>query len=421
MIGFGGTTFLFSYLCMALTLVVNQLMAKIRMDIESGKGKPELSLNKSILVKLFLLLKHDPFVPRQPTSKGSNSVSGSNTSLDKQKRKQSLGSGTLENLGPDADPREDWVAFNGHIPDRMIAFHLFVMLLLVLAVTIVSIYVFYDQPYSNQYTSQFAKACVCGLAGVITILLFQMVYAIKGLRDSLGVKYELVAFITIFFPSLLAYCMFEWGKSFRGTSFETEVGSHVVLLISAILMFLSTNVYILGFSFYEEHVKSQFAKPADDQSPQTGMEDLLAIINNHQKMKLLKQHLVEDLCPENAYFIEELFLAHCKLNRPIVIRDQLGTIKMQPQQTKIVEEEGESHLKAVKDINEQVVIKYLYKKYIKPDAPSELNIPSKMRKEITAALQQSKELTLGIYDNVRDEVLRMIYTNNYPRFKAKEG
>ncbi|KAI8916372.1 hypothetical protein EDD86DRAFT_198388 [Gorgonomyces haynaldii] len=152
-----------------------------------------------------------------------------------------------------------------------------------------------------------------------------------------------------------------------------------------------------------------------------GIEDMLEALFDPTRFRKLKRHMYNDLAPENIMFIEDLFLAHNRLKKPIIMKEYGYAVDFKHFKGKPGEDDDlpVSDIVGMNDLNELVFLKYMYKKYIKPDAPHELNIPSKFRKEITRLLidERQPNLTIALYDNVRDEVLSMIYRNNYPKFR----
>ncbi|KAI8916371.1 hypothetical protein EDD86DRAFT_198386 [Gorgonomyces haynaldii] len=432
-LGIGGTLFLFSYIAMALSLVVVQILAKIKVQLESGvsNGRPFIDSTQRFLIHLFLMLKHDPFAKHEHTASGRSSAApnGSGQQGSGFKNGSVLGSVVNSVMGTEAylnmEHSQDPLAMiNGHISNRVLLLHLGAMVTFLTIAGLINSIIFYPMPGSSQYTSLFGKIIIVTFAWISILLLLQMLYAMRSFKDSLGIKYELTTFLLVLAPVLLIYLFLEWHPYFAQSSFRQEIGSDVALLVETYLMFFVTNLYLLIYSFIESRRRNKFVKQVEmaDQGQKTGMDDLIDAVLNPVRFNRLKKHLVEDLCPENALFVEDMIQGLVKLRKPLVLKDRQPIFIGKQQNLIEGSDLPSSDIKDMKEINEQVFLKYLYKRYIKADAPNELNIPSKLRKGITKPLIEEKKpnLTIALYEGVMEEVLKMIYTNTYPRFKTSE-
>ncbi|KAJ3313796.1 hypothetical protein HDV04_001600 [Boothiomyces sp. JEL0838] len=425
---------------MALSLGVNQLLAHARLNIENNAEGEVFDSAQIIIIKIFMQLKHDPFEKRVRNGSRPSVMSPS------QQQSQSQSQAQIE--------RQSTYRFdnlNGHIPNRVVLMHLGVSVIFSVIISIVSILVFMPMGYNSQYTSTFLKLMIFGITVVNLSFLIDLLVSIRKFKDSLGIKNEITVFIGYFLIIITAYQILEYAPFMNGTDFKLYVGSNILLLIETYVILFASSFYVLLFAYSEKKDrikmmninhnlfrKSTMIKSNENIQPKViekrpsaltyGMDDLIDITLTPSRFKKLKKSLAEDLAPENAMFVEDLIQGYAKLGRTLLIFDHPPVnVANHLSQTKAASADNltqvpESNIKNMNEINEIVFLKYLYKKYIQPNSPNELNIPSKFRKEITAKLieERNTNLTIGLYDKVRDEVYKMIFLNNYPKFKKKE-
>ncbi|KAI8916355.1 hypothetical protein EDD86DRAFT_244278 [Gorgonomyces haynaldii] len=418
----GSGVFLLSYTIMSLSLIVTHLLTMMRLKLETKdvEKQPELEPTQLFLIKVFQILKHDPFEKRD------KSIENSENQLNK-----TGGSSVSSNIRGSIASSNTIQVMNGRISDRIIFLHCTAIIILVTSLSAISVYLWF--PIANsQYTSTAFKAVLIGVGLSVCVVHASMLYALRHFKDSLGVKYELAAFNAAFIPLIITFAVLELAPGVRDLPFVLENGTMIPVLIECVCTFVTTNGILLVYSISETRRNAKLlpwqarrttmtSRPSQMiNKPASGMDDLIEIILNPETFVRLKKNLAEDLCPENAMFLDDLMQGLVKLRKPLLLADHppLDVTKHLSRQSSM-DNVPESEIKDMREINEQVFLKYLHKKYIKPDAPNELNIPSKIRKEIHQKLFVEKDpnLTIALYDKTRDEVLKMIYTNNYSRLK----
>ncbi|KAJ3319846.1 hypothetical protein HDV06_005896 [Boothiomyces sp. JEL0866] len=416
----GGSMFLMAYSIMALSLGVNQLLAHARLNIENNAEGNIFDSAQITIIKIFMQLKHDPFEKRVKNNSRPSVLSPSQQSLS-QAQSERQSTSKFDNL-------------NGHIPDRVVLMHLGGSVILSTIISVISIVVFMPMGYNSQYTSTFLKLMIFGLTVVSLSMLIDLFVSIRKFKDSLGIKNEITAFIGYFLIITVAYQILEYAPFMNGTDFQQNIGSNILLLVETYVTLFASSGYVLSFAYYEKKDrnkmmninhnlfrKSTMIKSNENIQPKViekraaalayGMDDLIDITLNPSRFKKLKKSLAEDLAPENAMFVEDLIQGYAKLGRTLLIFDHPPVnVANHLSQAKVASTDNlsqvpESNIKNLNEINEMVFLKYLYKKYIQPNSPNELNIPSKFRKEITAKLieERNGNLTIGLYDKVRDE------------------
>ncbi|KAJ3273961.1 hypothetical protein HDV01_003631 [Terramyces sp. JEL0728] len=436
----GGSIFLISYSIMALSLGVNQLLAHARLNIENNAEGEIFDSAQITIIKIFMHLKHDPFEKKAKMSRPSvMSPSQQQQQSESQNQSDRQSTYRFDNL-------------NGHMSDRVVLMHLCGSVIFSVIISVISVLVFMPMGYNSQYTSTFLKLTIFALAVVSLSLLIDLFVSIRKFKDSLGIKNEITAFIGYFLVVITLYVILEYGPFMNGTDFKKYIGSNIVLLAETYITLFATGFYVLIFAYSEKRDrikmmninhnlfrKATTIKTNENIQPKViekrasalsyGMDDLIDITLNPARFKKLKKSLAEDLAPENAMFVEDLIQGYAKLGRtllifdhpPVNVANHLAQVKAASTDNLTVV--PESNIKNMNEINETVFLKYLYKKYIQANSPNELNIPSKFRKEITTKLieERNTNLTIGLYDKVRDEVYKMIFLNNYPKFKKKEN
>ena len=259
----------------------------------------------------------------------------------------------------------------------------------------------------------------CMFEGCILVMVFVM----RSFRDSLGFVQELRAsFLGLSIPTV-AFIIFTY---FLGdTEFSSRLGSNTVL----IPLLLYDRLLVLFYLYKCYRAKQGYDEASSIQNDKHTYAHLIKIIQNEDLFGRLKASMAEDLCLENALYLQDVMKAHKDCWIPSTFMDnhnsntQSRRLSSKSHHLTILNhsilESGEDA--ASSDQLQTEKVKSIYQKYFVSQSPYELNVSSELRSTIALQIKEEKDLKLDIFHPITTEVLKMIFQNNLKKFLQKEA
>jgi hypothetical protein len=137
------------------------------------------------------------------------------------------------------------------------------------------------------------------------------------------------------------------------------------------------------------------------------LESFIATLKDKSKFQILKEEAAKSFSLENIMFYEELKRFYALQGYDLVMAGH------------VIEENNNINFN---DATTDILKKYtqLYEGYLKPGARNELNVPSAVRDPLSEALK-TKKVKLDAMEPVKNEVLKMLYVNTFPRFLKRQA
>jgi hypothetical protein len=234
---------------------------------------------------------------------------------------------------------------------------------------------------------------------MVLIMLYNAYITIlmKGMDDSLNIGTE-VMFINISMYSLfLVYLLAQHSPDSFFTGVRATVGSFTFLMI---MMFLLQAIR----SFYVIYLVNNLRRMS--KLLRIDEESFVKTLADADLFKELAEVIKHEMSTENTLFLQSCWKVYKKFNKEFTFNHR--SIDMSHVDPTLIGSDTfhqNEFLVALKRINE---------KYIKPNSDYQLNIQSAYVKNIQNAID-SKKGGFEVLDPVKDEVLKMVFLNSFPR------
>jgi hypothetical protein len=286
-------------------------------------------------------------------------------------------------------------------------------------------------------SSSFAKwymsiYCIPFMMGLIL-----MIYVLKSDRDSLGIKNELFIFVSFLSVYMTLWFLVELIQVPALTNVREKFGGVSILLCGTFVLSCLLHGSVAIQCLMEVARKKQFARNEGGGNKFAIEREIFAVLTDSAKFKRLKLSMAEDLCTENALFLEQLMHAYHVCNQSFSIMnndispENTKFLTIKRDRLKVGDSKNSSSRssfavpKEVQTLEETRIVQALYRTFIASGSPNELNLPNSMSSQIKGLVvptlqDKSTLLSLSIFDDVKNEVVKMVYLNNWKKFQFKE-
>ncbi|KAJ3090841.1 hypothetical protein HK102_002492 [Quaeritorhiza haematococci] len=242
---------------------------------------------------------------------------------------------------------------------------------------------------------------IYAFVGAFLLLIPYAMYSIRQINDPFRIRQELTAMLIVITIGLLLYFSIPTTKI-------PATSAAIFLPVTGLLLHLIQVVFPLVISFLSDYRRNHLS---------LCRESFRRTLEDPVLFQEFKQVLARGFTIENALFVEEYLLLK---NRTATLQDQLAPIVDvgETRQTETISINlGSGVFVAIPEKDEHQM---LYNKFIKVDAPYELNIPYHLRAACEIALlptqAESGSAVVSVFEDVYLEVCEMMYRNSFPRF-----
>jgi hypothetical protein len=231
------------------------------------------------------------------------------------------------------------------------------------------------------------------------VALFYICFLLRRVNDSMYIRLESFAGVSFMLFGLLCFMGVLHLPFSPFSTINDLIGPFVLAWVFCGVFPVSIfgiNPLVLAY-FYKKNRKNLlgFDEPS-----------FIQVLKSTEDYEILKKHAIESFSAENILFYEELLNVYRELGFSFRIGKTVA-YEFPRINSGAIEHEITKRFKEI------------YKHFIKEDAPNEVNIPSVLRSDLEKAIDE-KRLKIDSLEAIKDEVMRSLYVNTFPRFLAEK-
>ncbi|KAI9143677.1 hypothetical protein BKA69DRAFT_1123087 [Paraphysoderma sedebokerense] len=248
---------------------------------------------------------------------------------------------------------------------------------------------------------------IYGFLGYYALLLSTIVFALwelKKVKDSYYVKAEIVSCLVISGIGFAIYFICYFLPPTSSAAYHSYVPSAITLLICHSLSVTAPMILAFRHDRHIERASVDNEKISFDR-----------VLSNPALFQEFKVQLAKDFSIENGFFYED-YLEFCTLYSS---SSSTSILPRSLSQGKLLSASSSKTSLSPSSLYTPAVLSKLYKiyrTYIAPEAPMELNVDGKLRKMAQQSVNETGVLSIEVLDNIKEEVKKNMMLNSFPKF-----